>query len=154
MRGFPLAILLLCAVTVGAQQPALPATEGSNWQRVQELPQATDLVIRLRSGRRNCKLKTVEADSLTCGARSSQGDAVLSRPDIRSIRLMHRGRSAAIGAVIGFGAAAGPTAAAVKSGYGGWRGVFAVLAGALGAAAGSGIGYATDFAGSTVYRAP
>jgi len=146
-----LLFVLVSPVQPLAQQPAQPTPPaGSNWQRVQALPIGTS--IRLDAGKRHqsCILSAIDADSLTCVHGKS---LTFARSEIRTIKISHRVRSALIAAAIGAGAGAGIMEAADKPGswfHGAVVGVGAVIGVAIGAP----IGALTDFAHSTVYRAP
>jgi hypothetical protein len=142
-------------LAAGPQQPALPPTAppaGSNWQHIQALPSGTNIYLTTRSGTMRCTLTAVDADSLTCTRGKS---TVFQRSEIKTVKLPHRGRSTAIlggvGAGLGVAVVKGLASSwglrtAKGSVYAGGAGIGAVVFGP--------IGYFTDFARSTVYRAP
>jgi hypothetical protein len=147
-----------------AQQPSTPAgpPAGSNWQRVQALPIGASIQVQARKSHSNCKLKSVDADTLTC---THGKDLMFQRTDILAIKIPRRGRSTLIAAGIGAGAGAivgaattGCSTAAKNSFLGCFltptrpqgAAIGAVLFGVIGAP----IGALTDFAKSTVYKAP
>jgi len=152
---------LFPALHAVAQQPA-PAA-GSNWQRVMALPTGTRIVVKAKSHSLSCKLKSVDAETLTCGPHAGLGDpkdVVLQQPDIKLIKIKSRGRSALVSA--GIGAASGAILGLALTANNGsaffgstdWRGT--ITAGAAIGLAGVGaiVGVATDFASSTIYKAP
>lgn len=156
-----LAITLAAPAQQGAVQPPRPA-EGSNWQHVQALPAGTSIQVKASKSHANCKLKSVDADALTC---TSRKDLVFQRTDILTIKIPRRGRSTLI--AMGIGAGTGAIVGAATSGCStaeknSFLGCFltptrpqgaaigAVLFGAIGAP----IGALTDFAKSTIYKAP
>jgi hypothetical protein len=160
MRKYFSALLLAAFVaTAGsvasAQQFTTDALSGglsstSGWERVMAMPSGSNLYVRGTTKSTHCKLKSADADSLTCvsGAKTE----VYQKAEIASVRIPHRGRSAAIGAAAG-GAGGGIAGAAVGQngqiiGRGGLAAIFAVPLAVIGAL----IGLATDFAGSTIYR--
>ena len=158
-------MVLLPALSAAAQQPAQqPAPlEGSNWQHVQALPAGASINVKARSSHLGCKLKSVDADSLTCTHRK---DVTFPRSDILNIRIAHRGRSTLVAAAVGGGVGAVIGAASIggcsqqqKQSFLGCfqivnRGAGATLIGAIGAIVAAPIGYTTDFTHSTVYKAP
>ena len=158
MRTFLLALTLVSALSVSAQQPA-PPRAGSNWQHVQALPVGASIIVKARKSHAGCKLKSVDADSLTC----IRGKGlVFQRADIVSIKVPHSGRSALVGAGLGAGVGAVIGAAAGSAGCSGQAfcidiisrrdlaAISALAVGTLGGIAGG----ATDFTRSTVYTAP
>jgi hypothetical protein len=166
MRVFLLTLALVPALSSPAQQPAQqPASPpaGSNWQHVQALPVGASINVKARKSHPGCKLKSVDADSLTC---THGKDLVFQRTDILSVKIPRRGRSTLIAAGIGIGVGAIAGAAsgssctsAQKNSFLGCfsivsRGDLALAGGAVGGVIGSPIGYFTDFAKSTVYTAP
>ena len=144
-----------------AQQPAVSsAPAGSNWQHVQALPAGANIRVKAQHSSATCKLKSVDADSLTC---TKSKDLTFTRAEIRSITIPRRGRSSLIGLAIGGGAGAVVGYAVGGSGCKSGQNfcldivdgrtlapVGAVIFGAIGA----GIGAGTDFSHSTVYKAP
>jgi hypothetical protein len=164
MHRLILAITFLAALFAPAQQPAAPAQPpaGSNWQHVQALPVGQSINVTAKASHASCKLKSVDSDSLTC---THGKDIVFQRADIVSIKVPRRGRSTLI--AMGIGAGAGAVVGAATSGCSAteknsFLGCFltptrpqgaaigAVLFGAIGAP----IGALTDFAKSTIYKAP
>lgn len=164
MRTMLFSLVLFPAICAAAQpgQPAPP--EGSNWQHVQALRMGASINVKTSSSHTNCKLKSVDAETLTC----TQGrDITFERSEILTIRIPHGSRSALIGAALGGGVGAIIGAATDRSSCSAQeqksllgclhifsRGQVAALAGAAGAAIGVPVGYFTDFAHSTVYKAP
>jgi hypothetical protein len=167
MHRFLFAMTTLLAFTAPAQQPAASApAAGSNWQRVQALPVGASIQVKARKSHSSCKLKSVDADSLTC---TNGKDIVFREADIVSIKVPHRGRSTLVGLAAGgatgalIGAAAGSSGCTpgppgnifqnfclnVVS-----RGDLAAIGGASLGAVGAIIGGLTDFTRSTVYKAP
>ena len=141
--------ILMIALTVPA---AATAQSSAGWQKVQALPTGT--TVHVKSGKRhlNCKVQAVRDDSLSCAS----GEQI-PRAEIGSIQIGHRAASTLIGAGIGAGAAAGIGAGLNNSDKNSWihfsngqvAGVFAIAGGVIGAP----IGFFTDFAKSTIYRA-
>jgi len=84
---------------------------------------------------------------------------VFQRSEIQKITIPHRGRSALIGtaigggagAIIGFGVGTGNDGFLGKNAF---RGALSAVCGVLGGVAGATTGGLTDFAHSTVYKAP
>jgi hypothetical protein len=106
MRMVLLALALVPALSASAQQPAQqPASPpaGSNWQHVQALPVGASINVKARKSHAGCKLKSVDADSLTC---THGTDLVFQRADIVSIKIPHRGRSTLVGLGLGAGVGA------------------------------------------------
>jgi hypothetical protein len=158
MRDLILFLLLVLALGARGQQPAaVAAPEGSNWQHLQALPVGTSINVKARVGSVNCKLKSVDADTLTC---TQKKDVVFQRGEILTIKIPHRGRStligtgigAAVGAGIGF--AAGTSKGDPLFGPNFLRGAVTAVFATIGGAAGAVTGAATDFSRSTVYKAP
>ena len=163
-RTLVLSLVLASALSAPAQQPAQQPSQppaGSNWQHVQALPAGTSINVTARTSHLACKLKSVDAETLIC---THGKDIVFQRSDILSIKIPRRGRSALIGLGIGagagviVGAATGCSSAQKNSAWGCFltptrtqgAAIFGVLFGGIGAAIGAG----TDFAKSTVYKAP
>lgn len=152
-------VLAVFAVSTASftQQPATPP-EGSNWQHVQALPLGANIHVKAGRSSASCKLKAVDADSLTC---TSSKDLTFQRAEITSIGIPRRGRSSLIGLAIGGGAGA-ITGFAIGTGgnsnsfFGknAFRGPITAVCAAIGGVAGAGVGAATNFAHSTVYKAP
>jgi len=158
IRTMLLSFLLAPVFCATAQQPAPPAPPaGSNWQHVQALPVGTSINVKARKSRLNCKLKSVDDDSLTC---AQAKDIVFQRTDILTIKIPHRGRSALVGTAIGGGTGAIIGFAAGTNNNSGFfgpnflRGAITAVFGIGGGAIGAVIGGTTDFTRSTVYKAP
>jgi hypothetical protein len=166
MRTFLLALALVPALSTPAQQAvqptaATPPPAGSNWQHVQALPAGQSLQVSARTSHANCKLRSVDADSLTC---TRGKELVFQRADILTIRVPRRGRSSLIAAGVGagvgviVGVATGCSSTEQSQPWGCFltptrtqaAGILAVLFGGIGA----GIGAATDLNRSTIYVAP
>jgi hypothetical protein len=162
LRTFLIALVLAPALSAPTQQPSQPSAPapppaGSNWQHVQALPIGASLDIKAKKSHLKCKLKSVDADSLTC----AQGkEIVLQRTDILTIKIPHRGRSLLVGAAIGGGAGTAIGFAAGTSGNDGFfgpnflRGAIAAIFGVGGGLIGGIAGGVTDFTRSTIYKAP
>jgi hypothetical protein len=155
-RTIVLSLVLASALSANAaQQPVLPPA-GSNWQHVQALPVATSINVKARTSHTSCTLKNVDADSLTC---THGKDIVFQRADILTIQISRRGRSALIGLAAGGGAGALLGYATTSSCQPGdiiciSRGGVAAFTGITFGVIGAITGGLTDFAKSTVYRAP
>jgi hypothetical protein len=140
-----------------AQATAAPPPAGSDWRNVQALPVGTSIQVKASARPMVCTLTAVDVDTLACDRnyRFTVQKLVFQRADIRSIKLTRRGRSAVFGATIGAGA--GAVAGGIqgaRSNYFAVHGAFAMIYAFAGAFAGAPIGYFTDFAASTIYRAP
>jgi hypothetical protein len=159
MRTLFLSLTLATAISAAAQQSAVqPAQPRANsaWERVQTLPAGLSINVKSRTTHASCKLKTVDADSLTC---THGKDIVFQRTDILNIKAPHRGRSTLVGLVIGGGAGAG-VGAGITAGSsckqlcivsnGDVVAITALAGGIVGAITGA----ATDFTRSAVYKAP
>jgi len=148
---FLLPALLLPLYAVAQQPPGqTPPPQGSNWQHVQALPPGAALHIKTSKHTLSCKFRSADADSLTC---FHGKDMTVTRADVKSIKVSHRGRSALVGAAIG--AASGAIVVQATDKPDDWMHGIAVLGAAvyLGALAAP-IGALTDFTRSTVYKAP
>ena len=150
-------VCILCAATLSApaQNPSSADKEASNWQRVQALAPGTGVLLKTTRRQLKCKIQAVDAESITC---APGGNAMFQRTEVTSVKISHRGRSAAIAAGIGAGAVsilgAAGTDRCTSFCVGPSRGEIA-LAGALGGAIiGAPIGYFADFGKSTIYRVP
>jgi hypothetical protein len=167
-RTIPLAAAALCLCAcvpqqamAQAQQPIAPAPPaGSNWHRVQALPPGVAIDVKARKQHVRCKFSGATDDSLTC-SRDTGAPIVLQRADVQSVKIGHRVRSTLIGAGVGGGTLAIVGFAVGTNGNADslfgknfLRGAIAGVFGAIGVAAGGGIGAATDFSKSTVYTAP
>jgi hypothetical protein len=157
--------LALLPASCLAQQPSAPSAPapppaGSNWQRVQALPVGQSINVTARKGHAGCKLKSVDADTLTC---THGKDLIFQRTDIVTIKVPYRGRSTLVGLAVGGGigavigiASGGP---GCTSGQGFCfnlfsRGDLAAIGGVSLGAVGALAGGLTDFTRSTVYKAP
>jgi hypothetical protein len=161
-RNLILSLVLVPALPAFAQRPASPAPpEGSNWQNVEALPAGTTINVKARAQHANCKLKSVTADRLTC---SQPKQVVFQRTEILTIKIPRRGRSTLI--ATGVGAGAGGIVGAATTGCSAaerdsFFGCFLTPTRPEGAAIGAmlfgviaaPIGYFSDFAKSTVYKA-
>ncbi len=162
MRIIVLAIALATAQATSAQQAAHDSPPSSGWQHVQALPTGASLQVKARKSHANCKLKSVDADTLTC---TNNKDIAFQRADILTIKIPRRGRSTLI--AMGIGAGAGAIVGASTSGCStaeknSFFGCFltptrpqgAAIGAVILAVVGAPIGALTDFARSTVYKAP
>jgi hypothetical protein len=141
-------------MAVGATQPA-SAQNGRSWERVQALPSGSNIQVKAAGGG-GCKVKSVEAELLTCVSGDGAKTMVFQRADIRAIKIHHRGRSTAVGAGIGAGIGA-ITGAAQDPGISGSflyisRGAFALVFAVVFGVFGALIGVATDFMQATIYK--
>ncbi len=105
-------------------------------------------------------MAAVTEDSFACKGGSRAKDLVFTRAEIRTVRLMRRGRSALILGGAGAGTLA-ITAFAVTTSPSNWlfgpnflRGPATAVGALAGFAIAAPIGAATNLAGSTVYRVP
>ena len=140
-----------------AQTPTPAPPAGSNWQRVLALPLGTYIHVNASSRHIPCTLKAVDLDTLICERDTGVGtrEVIFQRPEIKTVKLARRGRSAVIGAGIGAGAGAlGGGVYGLHNNYFAFRGAFALIYTFAGAFAGAPTGYLTDFTASTIYRAP
>lgn len=149
-----LLIALAASLSATAQQPLVQTPKaGSNWQHVQALPAGTPVYVNAGGSTTKCKLASVDADTLTCAQGKS---ATFRRTEIKSIKVPRRVASTLIMAGLGAGLGAvvvAATSSAIGFGghakgsvYAGGAGIGAVLFGT--------IGFFTDAARSTVYKAP
>jgi hypothetical protein len=156
VRGLLLCTLLLVPI-VSAQQPATPPPAGSNWQRVHAIPVGYSVYVKTAAHKVHCAYQSSDAETFTCS--KSAKPVTFQRSEVQSIKLGHRGRSAAIGAAPGGALLIGGLIAyntrscqhQLLCGLG--SGLLAVGGGIL-AGVGAGVGAGTDFARSTVYVAP
>lgn len=154
----PLTLAILCGQTVpaSAQQPKA----GSDWHRVEALPAGVKIDVKARTQHLHCALIAVTEDELKCSRGGKEAPAILQRVEIRSIKIGHRGRSAAIGAAIGGGGLGIAAFASTTSRNGGFfgdnflRGPATAVGLVGGGVIGGGIGALTDFSKSTIYTAP
>lgn len=151
-----LAVFAALSTYAVAQQTAAPP-QGSNWQHVQALPAGANIRVKAQHKSTSCKLKSVDADSLTC---TSAKDITFQRAEIKSITIPRPGRSSLIGLAIGGGTgaivgfAAGSSNGTTFFGKNAFRGQLAGLGAAIFGIPGAAVGAVTDFAHSTVYKAP
>lgn len=154
--------LVLCpGIAVGQQ--ALPSAPGvSSWRPVQDLPVGVSLHLKTTSQGLTCRVKSVDASSITC---ANAGTSPFQISEIKSIKQVHRGRSALVASLIGIGVGTIIGAATAESCSAQERSIFprcfnpvsradtalvgAVIFGVIGAP----VGYFTDFTRSTVYKA-
>ena len=157
MRLFALTLVLAFAASTQAQTQIPPAAASSthaDWSRVQALKPGTKVLLDASTRHGSCTILVVTADDLTC---SSGIQPHVLRANIRAIKLPHRGRSVLIGAAAGgaAGAIAGYAAAGPNSSNfnivsrSDAAVIFAVPLAIIGAL----IGFFTDFARTTFYRA-
>jgi hypothetical protein len=166
MRTIFLVLALVPALSAStqqpAQQPAAAPPAGSNWQNVEALPVGARVEIKAQTRHASCKLKSVDADTLTC---SQAKEVVFQRTEILTIKIPRRGRSTLI--AMGVGAGVGAIVGAATSGCStaeknSWFGCFLTPTRPQGAAIGAlvfglvaaPVGALTDFTRSTVYKAP
>jgi hypothetical protein len=152
--------LLLPALSAPAQQPTQQQAQppaGSNWQHVQALPIGASINVKARTSHLACKLKSVDADTLTC---THGKDIVFQSSEILSIKVPHRGRSTLVGLAIGGGAGSaigfgvGTNSSNGFLGPNFMRGAVTAVFGVGGGIIGGLIGGTTDFTKSTVYKTP
>jgi hypothetical protein len=172
---FAFATLSLLTLTLStlAQSPK-PSPAGSDWSRVQHLAAGTAVHVRKKPPAPHttifpridfdCLFVSASDDELVCTSSNKilffpvHQELHIAHPDIATVRLTRRDRSALVGEAIGVGAGLGFTAlAGVTNSEPGHSEdalaytLFAILGGAIG----YGIGHATDFMGGpTIYRAP
>ncbi len=125
---------------------------GPSWGRVQALSAGTSLHVQARS-KLNCRLQSVDADSLVC--RKGSRTVILPRTEIVKIQVVKRGVStvlaAGIGAGAGFAIDEGLSVPIFKGGH--VKGSVAVAATGIGAAVLAPIGYFGGWIRETVYVA-
>jgi hypothetical protein len=152
-RALLLASLAFSIVSTANAQAA-PAA-GSNWQRVEALPVGTIVELRFKARHHMmCTVKAVTDDTLTCVHDIGFGtkDEAITRGEVKSVKIAHRGRSAVYGSMIGagLGAAGGGIAGKENNYFSGFHAAFALMFTFVGGIAGA---YLTDCTASTVYRA-
>ena len=155
MRLLAILFAFTFAAAIQAQVPAsVVAPNHDDWSRVQALKPGTRVLLNAATRRGSCTIQAVTPDALTC---TSGNQPNVLRADIRVIKLPHRGRSAiigagagaAVGALSGY-AAAGPDPGNLKIlSRGDVALIFAIPIAVVGAI----IGFFTDFARTTFYRA-
>ena len=138
-----------------AQQPKA----GSNWTNVEALPPGTKIDLKTRTEHIHCAITSVNEVVLNC-AKGSSAPLMVGRPDVLSIRIGHRTRSALIGGGVGGGALAIAGFAVTTGGSNNdlfgknfLRGQVTAASLGIGAVIGGGIGALTDFSKSTIYKA-
>ncbi len=167
MRKILATLLAFTTLSASAQQPAQqpvpPPPAVSNWQHVQALPVGTSLYVSAKTRHKSCKLRSDDADTLTCT--DAGKDVVFQRNEIVTIKISRRGRSALIAAAPGAALAIGGLAAGGAGEFGSQTctgsgtncqigaGV-AIIWGVALAVVAAPIGALTNFARSTVYKAP
>lgn len=153
MRMICLAVAMLSFLVGGpcavCQQTA-PVLSG--WARVAALPSGTPIHVHGRTHSASCRVKSVEAEALTCVGKDGAKPETFAKAEIRTIKISHRGRSAAAGA--GIGAGAGIILGASTAGSDGLftRGELASAFAIVFAVIGALVGLATDFTVATIYR--
>ncbi len=132
--------------------------DGSSWQRVKVLPANTPLHVTTDHGGQSCRLFAVTDEALTCTKRNNAAGTVLSRSEIKGIKLTHHVRSTLVGAAAGggIGAISGGISGRSKpcpagqglclNGIGIGTGGVAAIFGVGGAVLGSVVGGLTDLA--------
>jgi hypothetical protein len=158
MRGLLLVCLLLFPTLALAQQPA--ALAGSDWNHVHALPVGVNVHVKTKGHSRTCNYESSDDDTFTC--LSNDKSLKFTRAEIRAIQITRRGRSALIGMIPGAAIAAGSgiTLASEKCSnqgfidFCGLGAAVGVIFGGLLVPIGAGIGAGTDFARSTIYKAP
>jgi hypothetical protein len=162
MRKLTIALLAVTIVSANAQQPPQPLLEGSNWQHLQALPAGASIQVSARTRHANCTFEKADDDTLTC----THGKSILfQRSEVKSIKIPRRGRSTLI--ALGIGAGSGAIVGAAITGCStaqkdSFFGCFITPTRPQGAAIGAAlfgviatpIGFFTDFARSTIYKAP
>jgi hypothetical protein len=97
-------LAFLLVTTCASAQTAKPSI--SDWTRVQVLPMGTQVHIKTQGhGSVRCAVSAADASSVTCGG------VVFERSTVKYIKSRHRVRSTLVGVGLGYGTAAGITAA-------------------------------------------
>ena len=107
-----LVLLVLLAATAASAQTSSPGAPSnkSDWTRVQVLAAGTRVHIKtLDHGNIHCAVNSVDADSITCGGVN------FKRTSVSYIKGRHKTRSTLVGVAVGYGTAAGVTAAYAES---------------------------------------
>jgi hypothetical protein len=156
MRAHYITIALLYLLPLLAA-PAQTTATPTSWQALSKLPTGIKLHIKADHHHgRTCKLDHIDEQQLTCMAGTDGKQlATIPRSDIQLIKLTRHGRSAWVGAGIGFvaGSAAGDIAAHHYEG--GYDGLAAATGGIFVGGIGAIVGTWTDLArGPVVYRRP
>jgi hypothetical protein len=158
MRNAILSLVLIFAVTLSASaQSAQPADGG--WGKVAALASATSIRVKAKHTV-VCKFQSATADSLSCLVSGKTDVQVIQLADIKWVKIPHRGRSALIGAAPGVALAAGSGIKKATEGcpngtfFCGLGADILTAFGAVLAIIGAGIGAATDFSATTIYKRP
>lgn len=149
-----LAGFFIAALPASGQQNLPDAPSVRDWRKVEALTPSRTVSVDSKGSHSSCIVQHTDADSLACtGATSFQ------RANVRSVRIHHRWRSAAVAGGIGFGLGAVIGAASGRSCAPNTfclnfvsRGELATGFGAALGVVGLPVGYFTDFTGTTVYK--
>jgi len=158
MKNAFLSLVLIFAVTLSVSaQTAQPADGG--WGRVQALAPSTSIRVKAKKTV-VCKFQAATADALSCLADGKTDVQTLPLAEIKYVKIPHRLRSALIGGAPGAAIAAGGGIGAATAKCGN-NTFFCGLGGELLAALGGvlfligvGVGAATDFSATTLYKRP
>lgn len=155
-------LLALTTALLLTSPPTLAQSTSGDWSNVQRLAVDSAVSVKTKAGAKyHGSMVAVTADSLTIDSdeRAFPGRTLrrreFRREDVREIRLTSAGASLAAGLVIGAGAGAGIGIAldsTAKSHE--YRGVMALLFGALGAGLGAAIAHHHPFVKGRIYVAP
>jgi hypothetical protein len=143
--------------------PVLPArtqtaTPPASWQSVQALSPQTRVQVKTDSQKTTCLITAVTDDKLTCS------QSVLSRAEIKTIKLTNKAKSTVAGLLIGAGAGAGVgtgIGSAINAGNSGSyihvsggksAGVGAGVGAIIGIGVGALVGHSTDLFATTIYK--
>ena len=139
------------------------ASASAPWAFVMRLPQGSRFNVKAKQGGGDCVLQSASEDGLVCLRGSTT--RTVRREDIRRIRLLKRGRSAAVGLAIGAlggaGLGAGVGSAVNSSDSGSLlhvsgaksAGVGIAIGSILGGLTGAIVGYSTNaFGGAIIYK--
>ena len=148
------AIVLCAGICAGGHRASAEAVYG--WERVQALPSGTSVNVHAKGHHGGCRIKAVDADSITCVGGDGARTEVIQKSEVKKISISHRGRSTLIG--LGIGAGVGGILGAVSTGgnRNDWfyisRPEGALALGLPAAGIGALIGLGTDFSHTTIYR--
>ncbi|MDP9038073.1 MAG: hypothetical protein M3O02_02215 [Acidobacteriota bacterium] len=154
-------VVLLCTSGMQAQQALPNAPEASAWQPVRDLPAGVSLHLKTTTRGLTCRVKSVDASSLTC---ANADTTTFQSREVTSITQVHRGRSALVGSLIGVGAGAiigaavgSSCSAQQKNSFLGCftivsRGELALIGAVVYGVIGAPVGYFTDFTRTRVYK--